>query len=223
MSKSFKLVGLEHHVPSMSTHTTQTNWKLCILCQEDKSESLTSPSKSKRKDSGSGYSSFAANLSRFSELGQLPGTLQLERLNEGCGIEAAMVANNALYHQVCKLKYNNTKLQRAEKRTFVTEGEINDTPGVCKRTRFHSRSSSIEKIQEAQCFFCRQPAGTDGVHKVATFQMDSKIRDGATILEDTELLGRLSAGDMVARDAKYHNKCLSVLHTRVRKAEYEGS
>ncbi len=52
--------------------------------------------------------------------------------------------------------------------------------------------------------------------------MDSKIRDWATILEDTELLGRLSAGDMVTQDVKYHKKCLSVLHNRVRKAESEG-
>ena len=52
--------------------------------------------------------------------------------------------------------------------------------------------------------------------------MDSKIRDWATILEDTALLGRLSTGDMVAQDAKYHKKCLSVLHNRVRKAESEG-
>ena len=60
-------------------------------------------------------------------------------------------------------------------------------------------------------------AGTDGVHEVATFQMDWE-----TILEDTELLGRLSAGDMVAQDAKYHRKFLSVLHNRVRKVESEG-
>ena len=133
-----------------------------------------------------------------------------------------MVANNALYHQACKLKYNNTKLQRAEKRTFVTEGEINVAPGACKRTRFHSRSSSTEEAEEVQCFFCRQPAGTDGVPEVATFQMDSKIRDWATIPEYTKLLGRLSAGGMVVQDAKYHNKCLSVLHNRVRKAESEG-
>ena len=127
-----------------------------------------------------------------------------------------MVTNHALYHQACHLKYNNT-LQRAEKRSFMAEGEINDAPGACKRTRFHSRSSSTEKAQEAQCFFCREPAGTDGVHDVATFQMDSKVRDWATILEDKELLGRLSAGDMVAQDAKYHNKCISVLQKRVRK------
>ena len=52
--------------------------------------------------------------------------------------------------------------------------------------------------------------------------MDSKFRDWATILEDTELLGRLSSGDMAAQDAKYHKKCLSVLQNRVRKAESEG-
>ena len=32
----------------------------------------------------------------------------------------------------------------------------------------------------------------------------------------------LSAWDMVAQDAKYNHKCLSVLHNRVRNAESEG-
>ena len=68
MSKSFQLVGLERPVTSTSTHTTQTNWKLCIVCQEEKSESLTSPSKSKRKDSGSGWRSFARCCSMCSDL-----------------------------------------------------------------------------------------------------------------------------------------------------------
>ena len=86
-----------------------------------------------------------------------------------------MVTNNALYHQARKLKYNNTKLQRPEKQAFVTEGQINDAPGAYKLTRCHSISSSTAKAQEAQCFFCRQPAGSDGVHEVATFQMDSKV------------------------------------------------
>ena len=67
MSKSFQLVGLERPVTSTSTHTTQTNWKLYIICQEEKSESLTSPSKSKRKDSGSGWRSYARCCSKCSD------------------------------------------------------------------------------------------------------------------------------------------------------------
>ena len=120
-------------------------------------------------------------MNRFSELGQLPGALQLETLNEGCVIEAAMVTNNALCPQVCKLKYNNT-LQSAEERTCMTEGENNDAPDACKHTRCHSRSSSTEKAQEAQVLFCRQLAGSDGVHGVATFQMDSNVREVLNIV-----------------------------------------
>ena len=52
--------------------------------------------------------------------------------------------------------------------------------------------------------------------------MDTKVRDWATILEVTELLGQLSTGDMAVQDAKYFNKCLSVLPDRVRKAESVG-
>ena len=62
---------------------------------------------------GIGYSSLPESLIRFNELGQLP--IHLERLDEGNGIEMTMVANDAKYHKSCRLQYNNTKLQRAEK------------------------------------------------------------------------------------------------------------
>ena len=68
---------------------------------------------------GRGYSSLAGKLIEFNELVQLP--FQLERLDEGQGIEMTMVANNAQYHQSCRLKYNNTKLKRAEKRALKTD------------------------------------------------------------------------------------------------------
>ena len=84
-----------------------------MICQEDVEEPLTYPSKSKRKDVCSGYSSLASTLIKFNQLGQLP--FHLERLDEGNGIEMTMINNNARYHQSCRLKYNNTKLQRAEK------------------------------------------------------------------------------------------------------------
>ena len=56
-------------MPTTSSHSSQTKWKLCVLCQESKAGSLTSPSKSKRQDMGSGYSSLADNLTKFHELG----------------------------------------------------------------------------------------------------------------------------------------------------------
>ena len=89
MSKTFKLV--DSGLPALSTssrHLTKTNWKLCVVCQEEKTEPLKCPSKSKRKYAGSGYKSLAEKLIEFNELGQLP--FQQERLYEGQGIEMTM-------------------------------------------------------------------------------------------------------------------------------------
>ena len=84
MSKIFKLIDTAT-LSDSSQQPTVTNWNLCLICQEDNEEPLTCPSKSKRKDVGSGYSSLAGNLIRFNQLGKLP--FQLERLDEGNGIE----------------------------------------------------------------------------------------------------------------------------------------
>jgi len=123
MSKSFRLADAERLSPSTSQHLTTTDWTLCLICQEEKTETLTKPDQSNRKGTGSGYSSLAENLVKFSELGELTGSFHLERLNDGHGIEAAMVAHGAKYHQTCRLQYNNTKLQRAQKRALKKEGE----------------------------------------------------------------------------------------------------
>ena len=53
--------------------------------------------------------------------------------------------------------------------------------------------------------------------KLQHFKLTVKFETGQPFSQNCS-----SAWDMVAQDAKYHKKCLSVLHNRVRKAEYEG-
>ena len=72
------------------------------------------------------------------------------------------------------------------------------------------------------CFFCGQPSGTEDIHEAATFQIDSLVQACATLLEDTKLLGQLSAGDMVALEAMYHTSSLVGLYNRAIKAKSEG-
>ncbi|KAG0719844.1 hypothetical protein GWK47_049664 [Chionoecetes opilio] len=79
-------------------------------------ESLTIPSQNTRQDKGSSYCILARHLRRFNELGLLPNSFLLSRLDEGSGVEAALSANNARYHKTCRLRCNKTKLDRAEKR-----------------------------------------------------------------------------------------------------------
>ena len=214
MSKSFRLAAVEGTSQSSSPHLTTTDWNLCLICQEVKTETLTKPDQSKRNDVRSGYSSLAENLVKFSELGELPGSFHLERLDDGHGIEAAMAAHGAKFHQTCRLQYNNTKLQRAKKRALKKEGESDEEQAACKHTRSHSRSLSTEMKVTETCFFCEQPAGADSLRKAATFQMDRRVRACATLLGDTELLGRLSGGDMTALDAHYHPRGLIGLYNR---------
>ena len=51
MSKKIKLVEISAASTSEnSAQAASINWELCVLCQAGKSESLTSPSLSKRKE-----------------------------------------------------------------------------------------------------------------------------------------------------------------------------
>ena len=77
-------------------------------------------------------------------------------------------------------------------------------------------------VSKKVCFFCGEPPGNSGVHEAATFQIDKRVRACAVLLEDTELLAKLSTGDMVALEAKYHSKCLAGLYNRARTVKSDG-
>lgn len=180
MSKGFKLVephGGEAAQSTSAQPATETDWALCFICQETKPESLTSPSKNTRQDQGSSYSILAEHLRRFNELELLPKSFLLSRLDEGSGVEAALSSNNARYHKTCRLRYNQTKLDRAEKRQLKIGTDEEEEVVSRKRTRYLSRPSSTEtKHQEVKCFFCGEAPGSAGVHEAATFQLDARVR-----------------------------------------------
>ena len=220
-------------VASGSKPASKINWALCVICQQDRNETLTDPMLTKRKDPGSAYSTLAESLLKMNELNELPDSMQLQNLDEGEGIEAAMVVNKARWHQSCRLLFNKTQVQRAEcralKKSISTQdadviagpnSTNDDDAGPSKRTRRHS-TCTANIAQEALCFFCYNPAGADGLHEVETFQLDSRVRTCAELLQDTELLSRLSTGDMIALKAKYHNKCLASLYNRARRHKDE--
>lgn len=48
------------------------------------------------------------------------------------------------------------------------------------------------------------------------------MRERAALVEDSELLPKLSMGDMVALEAKYHIKCLVSLYNHARKVKGEA-
>ena len=122
MAKIYKIVAGPLH-PSTPAHHEQTDWSKCILCQKNTTESLHCPDESKHNTQGAGYKTIAGLLEDFNTAGCLPRTITLSRLDDGEGVEATLRKHRAKWHDSCRLQYNRTKLQRAEKRKTSVEGE----------------------------------------------------------------------------------------------------
>ena len=56
-------------------------------------------------------------------------------------------------------------------------------------------------------------------NEAMAFKVNSRALESARLLEDEALLAKLSAGDVMAQEVKYHPKCLTGLYNRVRSLE----
>ena len=66
------------------------------------------------------------------------------------------------------------------------------------------------------CFFCDEE-GDVNLHACQTLEMSKQVRTMANDLADSKILAKLSEGDMVATEAKYHAKCILNLFNRHRE------
>lgn len=190
------------------------DWSRCVLCQDTSSEPLQCPFDTKRSDvdQGIGYQTLACNIVKFHEFGCLPMQLDLAQLDEGYGIEETLIQNRAKWHKSCRNKFSNLKLNRAEKKRKSAGDVQADTSNRSKITR---RSCGVSTITTREiCFFCGEASGD--LHEAATFNMDQKVRKCARELQDTVLLAKLSAGDLISQEAVYHTRCLVSLYNRAR-------
>ena len=64
------------------------------------------------------------------------------------------------------------------------------------------------------CFFCDDGNGT--LLSCRSKNLDKHVSEWAEYLRDSKLLAKLSEGDMIATEAKYHQKCLTKLYNRVK-------
>ncbi|KAJ8048749.1 hypothetical protein HOLleu_01186 [Holothuria leucospilota] len=102
------------------------------------------------------------------------------------------------------LLYNGTKLKRAEKRKKPPEDAADNSADSSKKL---TRKSVGEKSASAEiCFFCDEPApdGKSFTCKASAFGLDINVRKAAMKLQDKSLLAKLSKGDLIAQEARYH-------------------
>ena len=114
MTKTFQSVDVASPPSLQTKQHLETDWNLCVICQDISStDNVVCPGQSKRKDVGIGNISLAENLIKVLNL--LPKTLQLNRIDKEEGVETALISSNAKWHKSCRLQFNNTKFERAQK------------------------------------------------------------------------------------------------------------
>lgn len=207
-----------------SANSPITDWTQCALCQCNTKEKLQCPAKnSKESTTGSTYNMLADNLSKFAALGCFM-PLDLSRLDEGCGIEKTFVNNVAKFHPSCRYKFNNTQLKRklASMQSdpgpdSAKDAENNDS--MQPPAKSLKRRSSCDKPIEHVCFLCDKPAPLTELRNASTFKLDAKVRQCACDLQDSSLLAKLSSGDLMSQEAKYHLSCLSALYRKARQKD----
>ena len=108
------------------------------------------------------------------------------------------------------MMFNNTKLGRAQKRPMSHKPTEEAGPSKCTR-----RSISSVTDNENLCFFCEKEIDKAD-RKAMTKNIYERLKTCATLLQDTKLLAKLSAGDLVAQEVKYHLICLTSVYNRER-------
>ncbi|CAE1172272.1 unnamed protein product [Acanthosepion pharaonis] len=137
----------------------------------------------------------------------MPIALDPSRLDEGEGIETTLVRNGAKYHQSCRLLFNNTKLERAQQRRAVPS-----TSGATDEPRSKRRKSA--DIPKVECFFCEDVISNlqEGISE----RLNEHLNQCSRTLNDGKLFAKLSGGDVVALEVKYHLRCLQKLYNAER-------
>jgi hypothetical protein len=200
------------------TNLTEFDWKLCIICQLSTDEVLQCPAESTRSDIGAGYKSFASNLAKFLEINDLPVKVNCSHFDEGRGVEECLMVHKAKWHKSCRSKFGKDKLERALKRHNSDSAASQPS---CKLTRSSLQTKHI--IGSEVCFFCDESDNKGTLHAASTFGVDERVRECAMLLQDSKLLGKLSFGDMVAQEVKYHAQCLTALYNRCRAEQSKAT
>lgn len=188
------------------------NWDNCIICQETKADALKCPLNDPRHlaNGSDVYATFLNNVKELRSIDALPCQLQLDEDT----IVDDLIQNRASWHKLCNLKFTNSKVIRAKeaierrKRANEPEAEPEEVKkGTSKRKK---TSNSIWN-----CIFCTTDSN-DKLHNFTTLEADRSLRQIASEVGDFELLSRISGGDLVAIEAKYHLSCLTSFRNNYR-------
>ena len=152
------------------------------------------------------YVVFADNLKNYVDLAPLTfQSLNLDALDEGDGVSLTLLRHRAKWHPSCKAMIKKSKTKRLHQ---ATKKRHASAPTHCAPDPKYTRSK-CESFSTKHCFFnCTNETNAENpLRQVMTKQLDSRLREYAKVLENEQLITRLSAADLIAQQAKYHDRC----------------
>ena len=148
-------------------------------------------------------------------MNEMPIAIDIRRIDNGDAIESILVQNKARYHDSCRLKFNNTKLQRAQKRQGQATVPYSSETGVAtKFTRSSGKSGVSASSSHIDCFLCERQSTRIESREAMTLKLNEKLKKCVAILQDENLIAKLS--DVVAQEFEYHPTCLTALYNKER-------
>ena len=193
-------------------------WSLCALCQEPTGESLKCPATSKDATGiAKIYTDTADLLKRFQEADKLPTKFHsrlIAFISTSNDPGKTFNEENAKWHSSCKNCITKTKLQKLT----TSKRKSTETAAPVPIEKKVTRSQTV-KFDQNTCFVpgcCSETTEDEPLHEVMSKELDERFRWYASYMNDTELLTKLVAGDLIALEAKYHSSCALMYRNRVR-------
>lgn len=121
----------------------------------------------------------------------------------------------AVWHKSCRLNYSKSraeKLRCQEQAIEASTSSVENCKEQVSDNNTRRRSKRKESVEEFACFLCDSVDLSTNLHSVSTFKANERIHAAAKHLNDHKLLAKLSVGDLIAAEAKYHTKCLVRLY-----------
>lgn len=142
-----------------------------------------------------------------------------------------LISKEAVVHKSCTCLYNTQKVRRKRKSFEESKNkngqdehesvfeDISEENSSNLSERMKRRRRSTKPDDEEKCYFCMRSDEYEDLHLCQTFNLNDRVWIMAKDLNDHELLAKLSTGDMMSADAKYHLKCLNDISNRYRASQ----
>ena len=151
-----------------------------------------------------GYKTLSTNIPIFKSHNALPLHINIQRLDEGNGIEQTLIDNSAKYHHSCRLLFKDSKLAYIQNKTESEKRkaslcflEVSDSPRI-------KRNPS--EMHCLICFICEKEDTISNLNQFEQLNACVKVREMATELCDEHLLKYVSGADAIAQELKYHKR-----------------